>query len=658
MQKILESLEKYILLTTVFLLPVVFLPIFPNAITSGKILILVIGIGLVLLIKAIRTLISGTFEFSLGNFDVPLLILALAYIVSSIVVTPSKMEAFFLPGTATIILGSTLLYFLLNMLKNKDSLKLTLVLSGLTLSLYSLIATSGVFKSIPQLPATIQNGTFNISGSSLVAVILLATLLPIAVSLFIKQKEVVKKAFLGISTLVIIFGLGLSFYQSLPTKTNPLVLPDLNSSWQISIEALKISPLWGMGPGNYLTAFNRFKPLEFNNLSSWSVKFTTGHDIYLTTITETGLVGLAALILILLVCFRVIRKGFESHKDEVGDLIAENGSAFSLGILLILIAILPPSLVIYSLLFMVIALNTTTRNVALNLKAQSSESTKFSLLPAFLVTLPIFAVVIALGFFSYKGFLAEYRFNQALNALMQNDGKKTYDDLVQAISTNPYVDRYHTSLSQVSYALANSIAQNKNLTDNDKTTITQLITQSINDAKAAVSLNSTRSDDWQVLAQTYQSIMPFAQGADQFAIQSYSQAVALEPTNPNLRIGLGGVYYALGRYDEAISVFQLAISAKPDLANAHYNLAAAEREKGNIQDAIDQMTIVLSLVPKDSQDYNVAKTEMDALEAKKPAAKTTTQPTDTTLTTPQKTTPVIKPPLELPKDATPPATQP
>jgi tetratricopeptide (TPR) repeat protein len=158
------------------------------------------------------------------------------------------------------------------------------------------------------------------------------------------------------------------------------------------------------------------------------------------------------------------------------------------------------------------------------------------------------------------------------------------------------------------------------------------------------------------LAQVYQSIVPFAQGADEFAIQTYSQAVALDPINPNLRIALGGVYYALGRFDEAIQVFQLAVLAKPDLANAHYNLGLALREKGETDQAIAQMNAVLSLVAKDSQDYQIAKTELDNLEKNK-TSKTTGEAE--TLTPPAKAeAPVIKPPLELPKEATPPAATP
>jgi tetratricopeptide (TPR) repeat protein len=206
-------------------------------------------------------------------------------------------------------------------------------------------------------------------------------------------------------------------------------------------------------------------------------------------------------------------------------------------------------------------------------------------------------------------------------------------------------------------ALATSLASKTDLTDTDRTTITQLVQAAINEGKATVTLNPGRSGNWEILAQIYRSIMPFAQGADQFTIQTYTQAVALDPTNPNLRIELGGVYYALGNYDSAIDTFKLAVLAKSDLANAHYNLAIAYRDKKDYTDAVTEMNNVLSLVAPGTSDYTLAKSTLDDLQKNIPATPTTGT-TSQSLTTPAAVKPAIKPPLTLPEEATPPASSP
>ena len=79
------------------------------------------------------------------------------------------------------------------------------------------------------------------------------------------------------------------------------------------------------------------------------------------------------------------------------------------------------------------------------------------------------------------------------------------------------------------------------------------------------------------------------------------------------------------------------------MANAHYNLAVAYREKKDIAKATEEMNKVLSLVGKDSADYETAKKELEKLES---------------LTTPQPVAPSnIKPPINLPEEATPPTSQ-
>jgi len=415
----------------------------------------------------------------------------------------------------------------------------------------------------------------------------------------------------------------------------------------------------GAGPGNYLSAFNQFRPLSYNQTDNWALRFTSARNFYLTTLTETGFLGAAALIFIVLGVYRRLRKIFGKDKNEfTNKTFKENAILISLVVLLVSFIFFAAVQSHIMLLFVLLALSSQGRRIKLNLSAQATDennilsSSLATRLPAFLVSVPVIVALIVFAVFSGRALAAEATYKKGLDALIQNDGATTYELLRQAINTNPYVDRYHASYSQINLALANSIAQNEDITDQDRETITQLIQQAIREAKATVTLNPQRAGNWEVLARTYQAIAPFAQGADQFTIETFNQAVALDPINPNLRISLGGTFYALGDYDNAIDAFKLAVLAKPDHANAHYNLAFAYREKGEIEKAISEMTIVLSLADRESNDYELARTELENLETRRPTAET--EGTDN-LTPPQAAEePVIEPPLELPEDAEPP----
>jgi len=388
--------------------------------------------------------------------------------------------------------------------------------------------------------------------------------------------------------------------------------------------------------------------LGYNATRLWAVKFTTASNYPLTLLAEVGLLGLAGLVLLYWKVFKEIAGKLSGIFDYQKALV------ISLILSLLFLALFPANIPLLLAAFVLLAANAAVKTAAIPLFVPTlAENTPASRIPAVILALPI---IVGVGFLVYWGgkvYSAEYQFRKVGKFLAANEGKAAYDTLRNVIRLNPSVDRYRATYSQVNLALASAIAQKKDLTDADRTTIAQLIQQAIREGQATVTLNPQRAGNWEILARTYQAIMSFATGADAFTIQTYSQAVALDPTQPNLRIALGGVYYALGRFDDAIKAFELAVLAKPDLANGHYNLALAYREKGEIDKAIEQMNLVLSLVKRDSKDYEIAKTQLDNLEKRKKEKAETGE----TLSPPSSAQPpVLKPPLTLPEEATPPAT--
>jgi len=643
MERVLEQIEKYVLYATVFLFPFFVIPISPNPFVVPKLAILTFGVILLLLVKSLRIILGGKLEFTAGNFDLPVVILAVIYIISTVLRSDNIMEALLLPGTTTVVVGGAFLYFLANQLKieGKTGIMVSLLASGAVFSLLTLIGLDSRLLQNSVLPAVYKSAGFTPEGGYVPAIMFLVVLIPLAVELFMSQKDIVKKTLVAVSGGVIALALIASVYNILPGKVYSPKFPSFSTSWSVAVDTLKISPFWGIGPGNYLTAFSRFRPVSYNQTDLWAIKFATARSFYLTNLTETGILGTIALAAVLFAIYTMFKK---SIKDS------PSYSLVSLVILVVALVFLPASSLIIGLLFLLLALNATTKHTTLNLSA--AEGTGIPKLPFLLITIPVIALSLYLGYNGGKILIAEYRFQKAVDFLGKSDAAKTYDYMRSAISLNSKVDRYHSTFARVNLALASSLAQKKDVSDADKSSISTLIQQSINESKATVILNKNRSSSWEQLARTYQVIMPFAKGADQYAIQTYAQAVALDPTNPALRINFGGVYYALGKYDDAIETFKLAVLAKPDLANAHYNLAIAYREKKDYDNAISQMNAVLSLVKKDSKDYTLAQTELANLQKNKP---TKTVAGTENLTPPQPAeTSNIKPPIQLSEEANPP----
>ena len=659
MKKLIETIEKYLLYIVLALFPVFVLSTYSAPFVIPKEVLLVGGAGLIIILWAVKIVIEGKLSFSVGKFDLGVALIAVSYLVSTFLATPNKMEAYLLPGTTTFVLGGAVLYFLINQFdqKTKKGGLTALLVSAVVLSLTSLLASLNAFNKIPQLPAFVKDASFNPMGGTIPSLILLAVTLIFSVGIAVYEKDSSRKIFFGACIAVIVFGFVALVGASLPGKATTPRFASMQDSWEVAVEALKKSPIVGAGPANYLTAFNVFRPVTYNASDLWQVRFTTGSNYFFTMITETGFVGLFAFAVLILSIYKYIRHNLSFGKTP--DNVTQNLEKASIALLILFFFALPISPIIIVFLFSLLALVSKSENKILHLNVAATESNSLvsSRVPAMIVGIPFVIGVLAVFFFGSKVLAAEATFTKSLEALGRNDAKSTYDLMAAAINANPKVDRYHASFAQVNMALASSVASKKDITDSDRTSITQLVQQAISEGKATVALNPTRSSNWEVLAQIYRSVMPFAKGADQFAVQTYSQAIALDPTNPNLRIALGGVYYSLGNYDAAIDAYKLAVLAKPDLANAHYNLAIAYREKKDYDSAIAQMNAVLQIVPTSSTaDYKVAKQTLDDLQSKKSAQKSAAGNGEN-LTAPQPAQQSnVKPPITLPQEANPPAT--
>lgn len=603
--ELLKKIETSLLMFLLFVVPVFVVSFLANAINTPKLALLVFTLSLILISKGLRALIDNKISFSSSRYDIPVFLIVLVYLISAVTESPNKMDAFFLPGNATIVVGAAMLYFLVNQLstKQKQIASRVLFLSGVFYSLIVLLVLAGVFNAIPQLPAFVRNSNFDPTGSQLAGLLYLIALSPIGMFAAIKEEKVQNKAFLGVSLTLIVFAALINIYRVFPGMPNSPRLPSFDVSWKIAIDALKVNPLFGMGPGNYLSAFSQFLPIEYNQTDIWAVRFTSGRSFAFTAVTEVGIAGMAAFATLLLAIFKKIQEKK-----------LEDPNVLSLGIIVVLLLLFPASPVLLIFMFSMLAISSVSDS---NVDMLNFEGNNNSRLPVLVATVPMFVATGVIVFYSSTVLAADYQYKKALNSIAENNGGQAYELLQSAITANPLVDRYRVSYAQINLALANSIAANEELTDQDRQTVAQLIQQAIREGKNAVALNPAKASNWEILGSIYRQVAPLAEGAANFSAQTYSQAIALDPMNPSIRISLGGIFYSAGQYENAIDTFTLAARVKSDHANAYYNLAVAYRENNQIDQAIAAMSQVLALVDRDSNDFEVAKTALEELQERR-----------------------------------------
>src|SRR3989344_3404387 len=141
MSKLLENLEKYLIYLVLFLVPLAVIGVFANPFEIPKVAVLIFGVTLLLFTFSLSALLKGSVSVSVSNFDLPVLLIGVLYLVSGILQTPNKMEAFLIPGTASVIFAGGLFYFLLN--RSQDVKKMVapiLTLSAALTAAASLLA--------------------------------------------------------------------------------------------------------------------------------------------------------------------------------------------------------------------------------------------------------------------------------------------------------------------------------------------------------------------------------------------------------------------------------------------------------------------------------------------------------------------------------------
>jgi len=597
----------YWLIAVIFIFPLFFFPWVRNFVAWGKNFFLYAAVLVGLIVWAGSVLAEKKKSVWFSSLDGWLAILLAVGYISLVFLPMGSRVRIFLEDSS---LGTLTGLFILSLLISQTDLreKKRTLITALTISTIISVLISIVLFLLPDkayplnFPANnpifiILNPRWSTFGSvlelGLFIIPLLAYWLPKVVSSFDKSAGIMKdrdsiKA--SVFTVFLLVGLGLSAYPFFRAKASFL---GYRTSWVIAAEAFKRNPLFGAGLGSFPNIYTLYRPVELNQTASWSLQFDRSASYLMQIWTETGTVGLVLWLLVLLALWRKQMIRQEGKTSEMKFLFAA---------LIVLQLLAPINIALLFLYFIVLGLTKPVSEVSLPEKEWFSRV---------VVGVTVLATL-GLGYFVGKVFVGEFVFIGALRAVAQNRAGDAYRLQSQAIRTDQYVADYRISQSQTDLALANAIASNQNLTDDQKNQVTLLIQEAIAGGKAAASLEPGSARAWENLAQIYRQIINLAQGADQWTVAAYQQAIALDPFNPLLRIDLGGVYYGLKGYEQASRSFEQAVQLKADYANAWYNLAWSLKQQGKLVDAIQQMQQSLALVEPSSADFQKANQELEA----------------------------------------------
>lgn len=626
-----SPLTTWLLLGLLVSTPLIVLPFFDNFMVASKTMVLFFGTLIVVSDYFIRAAKSRTLRLTLSPLLIPLIGFCGAISLSTFLAPNYPVQSML--GMGGIYLAMATIAILGGSLASKKSAPLAisaLSVLGMATAVTSLaqVLGFGVFALIDKVtPLTLGNDTYlNLIGSPFLAAQVLFVVGVVVGWDSWKRKKITLIS--GATLISVLVGLVVTIWMSLPGKPSTPLLVPFGANWSIALDVIR-SPrgaLIGVGTEHFGLAYNQFKPAWINNQPWWQVRFLQGSNVPLTLLVTSGFLGLASWLALAALS---VRAAARASLDSAG-LAAGVVAIFGLQL------IFPTNVVMLTLLGGLFAFwiaserrhEAHLHTFALTLIDSSETSPKKSHHPK-TISLVLALVGIALvgltAWWLVRAFMASHAFYRSIVAAQNNDAASVYENQQQAIQLNPYVAGYRRQYAITNIQIANAIsatAQERELTSEEASQVSELVQQAIRESRAATLLVPQDVDNWVVLGDIYSQLIGVAEDAEQWAVNAYVQAISAEPTNPNLRIQLGGLFYQAKQFEQALSLFQQAIDLKPDMPNAYYNTANALKEIGRYDQSVLAYQQTLLLLDPNSESYQQAAQELTEVEKLVPAKPT------------------------------------
>lgn len=639
MRQFLDKLATFILrFIPAFLMlsvPLFFLPTTPDYFSFNKQFLVFTLASVSLVAYLIRTLTRGKIHLSLSASLLPIFLLMVAYIVPSVWMHTNPRAALFGPTAFIVSLG---IIFITVTSTQKNSLVIkstitTLVTSAVLLSIAGILHNFGLlYKIFPY--DILKNSLFTPSGSPFFTLLFLIPISIATLTYTFYSKNWIIKPILFSSAIIMIIGIFLSIKVLMPQTGRPgLIILPLSAGWSIAMDTFKNprTAVFGTGPDNFANTFTRFRPAYLNmNKDFWSIRFNNSTTEALTILTVTGILGLVTFTLFTILPIIQVLKKIKNHNDPEMVFVA------SLAIISTLIFFIAPSniisycLIITSAALITIKLKTinshNVKDVQIGITADEvsqnniytdlTQDTKQIQLPVLSWLLTGMSIVLLAVFWTraVNIYRAALVINEA-SKLIKTDPQKSYEKQLEAANLDPYNPYYKINLSQTYLAVANNLLSKKDATTEEKQRAIEFANQAINESKAAAALDPANEQVWENFANISRQLAILkVEGAIDWTLATYTQAISTDPTNPALRVQLGTFYYLLGDNDNAIKVLDQAIELKPDWNVTYFNQSQIYKTKKDYPRALAYMQAGLKYTPSSSEDISKIQDEIKSLE--------------------------------------------
>jgi tetratricopeptide (TPR) repeat protein len=383
--------------------------------------------------------------------------------------------------------------------------------------------------------------------------------------------------------------------------SNIAVRPSWSATVDIARATLSEQALFGSGPGTFAGEWLLHKPVEVNTTLFWNVDFATGFGFLPTAGVTTGIVGLIAFatffgfLLFTGLRMLVLRSSQDSFSYALS-LVAFLGALY-----LFIFAFLHPlslPLLVYAFLLAGLFIG----SLRLQDGGLKEKTLSFVANPrvGFLVVLGLTVVFlgsIATLFSVGEQYGSIYFVGRATSAFGADGDIVRSEEYIRRSIELGDNDQARRVAANLEMTKLRQIAANPEGSQEEvRARFQNVFSSAISHAQRATELNPSNYQNWQVLAQVYQSVVSLnVEGAYDNARRAYDEALTRNPQSPFLSLARAELEMAKGDTSAAREHITNAIQKKGNYTEAIYLLAQIQINEGEVAEAtqsVEAATII------------------------------------------------------------------
>lgn len=363
--------------------------------------------------------------------------------------------------------------------------------------------------------------------------------------------------------------------------------------WQGAYRVWQRYPVFGSGVETFAYSYYLDRPIEHNYLSEWDFLYNKAHNEFLNILATTGLVGLAAYLLLLGSWSWFTVRTFIIKRSAVPMEVAVCAAALLAGVAALTVSnFFGFSTVMVTILLFLFMAST----VVLSQDDEQFPQLQYASTGQYVGLTLLAMLAIALLVLITRYWNADKAYTQAKSFLQAGQFKAGVENLSTALSLAPSEPLYYDELSQAysQYALQLAEAQ-------AATAAAQAAETAITASDIALSLNPQQLNFHKSRARLFITLSAINPSYLTAAVTTLEAAREQAPTDPKLTYNIGLIAFAQGDSEKGFAALEETIRLKPNYLPAREQLAAQYEQAGQKQAALEQYQFIQANILPDNE---------------------------------------------------------